>query len=474
MRDITAHDVLLEYKNGALDKRWLNGQQIDEPVAFEGYGADTTAGAGTAYALHGDRQGSIIAVTEQATGTVAARYEYDAFGQRDVLLGAGLQDYGFTGREFDDETGIYYYRARHFDPRAGRFLQSDPLGFAAGDLNLYAYTWNDPANWTDPSGLTATQENTRLTGAVTGLARTTSRTVGRGAKCLAQKVSTALIAIGLVLDDPTLDITDIALLAAASGSCRTKAQAPRKCGCNKLGRAAAGLAAGIAIGQSFSSFPEGTEVLTPNGKVAIESLREGDMVIGRNEETGQSGIFPVAAHMTRQATDVLWLTLENASGETTRMGVTSEHPLFAVGQGWLDAGDLVPGDVIRDSDLRELKVLVVELDNTPTRVHNLEVADAHTYFAGEFEAWGHNARWDKFKETLFNKCGGVCPSCGTKMVLKGSRKGSRKDRMSVDHIIPRKLVEINRLWNLRARCCSCNSREGARGPIKMIVDLFKK
>lgn len=59
---------------------------------------------------------------------------------------------GFTGREYDAETGLYYYRARHYDPGTGRFIQSDPLGLAAGDVNLYAYTWNDPANWTDPSG----------------------------------------------------------------------------------------------------------------------------------------------------------------------------------------------------------------------------------------------------------------------------------------------------------------------------------
>jgi len=40
------------------------------------------------------------------------------------LCAAGLQDYGFTGREFDGESGLYHYRARHYDPGAGRFLQS--------------------------------------------------------------------------------------------------------------------------------------------------------------------------------------------------------------------------------------------------------------------------------------------------------------------------------------------------------------
>ncbi len=128
----------------------------------------------------------------------------------------------------------------------------------------------------------------------------------------------------------------------------------------------------------------------PEGLVAIESLREGDLVIARDEDTGQSGVFPVTALMSRQATDTIWLTLERSDGAVSRMGVTSEHPLFTVGEGWLSAGDLAPGDAIRDSSLQELTVLAVERDTAPRIVHNLEVAGAHTYFAGELEAWGHN------------------------------------------------------------------------------------
>jgi len=72
------------------------------------------------------------------------------------------------------------------------------------------------------------------------------------------------------------------------------------------------------------------------------------------------------------------------------MGVTSEHPLFVAGQGWLTAGDVSAGDAVRDADLQTLTVLYAAIAETPEKVHNLEVADAHTYFAGEFEAWGHN------------------------------------------------------------------------------------
>lgn len=69
--------------------------------------------------------------------------------------------------------------------------------------------------------------------------------------------------------------------------------------------------------------------------------------------------------MLRKAPEVLWLSLENEAGETNRMGATSEHPLFLVGDGWTDAGDVTPGDLIRDKDLRSLTVLTVEVDDTP-------------------------------------------------------------------------------------------------------------
>jgi RHS repeat-associated protein len=386
--DITGHDRLLDFQNGALATRWLHGQQIDEPVGYESYAADTTAGAGTAYALHADRQGSVIAVTEQSTDTVVARYVYDAFGQREQTVSTVLQDYGFTGREIDPETDLYYYRARHYDPGQGRFIQSDPLGFAAGDLNLYAYTWNDPANWSDPSGLSASGDASRTSAGAAALARQSARRVGRGARCAVNKVSSFLSGIGREL----VRGGDLSQLKVQNLKCRVRVKAP-KCSCRSGGfaGAAAGAAAGYAAGGGFSSFPAGTEVLTPNGRVAIESLHEGDLVIARDEDNGMSGVFPVTALMSRTVPEVIWLTLENAEGKSTRMGVTSEHPLFTVGEGWVDAGELVAGDVIRDSALQELSVLTVTLDTTPQRVHNLEVAGAHTYFAGDMEAWGHNA-----------------------------------------------------------------------------------
>jgi RHS repeat-associated protein len=69
--------------------------------------------------------------------------------------GGSAEPYTWVGRQGyqrDAETGFYFLRARMYDPSSGRFVLPDPVGFAAGDANLYRYCGNDPVNHTDPSG----------------------------------------------------------------------------------------------------------------------------------------------------------------------------------------------------------------------------------------------------------------------------------------------------------------------------------
>jgi len=60
----------------------------------------------------------------------------------------------YTGREGDPETGLYYYRARYYDPKVGRFISEDPIRFAGG-VNFYSYVTNNPVALADPLGLCA-------------------------------------------------------------------------------------------------------------------------------------------------------------------------------------------------------------------------------------------------------------------------------------------------------------------------------
>ena len=72
---------------------------------------------------------------------------------------AVIQPFSYTGREYDDESGLYFYRARYFDANTGRFLSEDPIRFRAGDQNFYRYVRNNPLNNNDPFGLQGAATN---------------------------------------------------------------------------------------------------------------------------------------------------------------------------------------------------------------------------------------------------------------------------------------------------------------------------
>jgi|GEM_PF-2400501 len=108
--------------------------------------------AGTYY-YHFDALGSVVALSD-ADGDTVQVYEYDVYGQVAASDPNHPNRFLFTGREFDKETGLYYYRARYYNPTIGRFLQTDPIGYADG-MGWHGYCGNSPVNFADPTGLWA-------------------------------------------------------------------------------------------------------------------------------------------------------------------------------------------------------------------------------------------------------------------------------------------------------------------------------
>jgi RHS repeat-associated protein len=162
--------VLAEYdgQNHPLVRYTHSTLGMDDIIAVDvkqpGVDQRVAQAVGTYYYLK-DGLGSIIDVVDNA-GQKLQHYIYSAYGQ---LL--GIQDaYGadissnpvlatsqtFTGRDWDKESGLYYFRARYYDPNTGRFLQKDPapgsLSLAVSMVNSYTYAGNNPLSITDPSG----------------------------------------------------------------------------------------------------------------------------------------------------------------------------------------------------------------------------------------------------------------------------------------------------------------------------------
>ena len=114
------------------------------------------------YYLH-DHLGGIDAVVDE-DGNVVERKDYLPYGSERAGDSESDENYGYTGKELDDETGLYYYGARYYDPAIARFTQIDPLVLGESEkglesaltnpqrLNSYLYVRNNPLKYIDNNG----------------------------------------------------------------------------------------------------------------------------------------------------------------------------------------------------------------------------------------------------------------------------------------------------------------------------------
>lgn len=135
---------------GTLSERYTYGPGVDEPLVGQRQPK--------IFYYEADGLGSVTSLTDP-TGAVAATYTYDSFGFMTNSTGSATNWYRYTGRQFDSDTALYYYRARYYDPTTGRFLNEDPARFSAG-VDFYTYVGNRPLNFRDPSGRCPAPNNT--------------------------------------------------------------------------------------------------------------------------------------------------------------------------------------------------------------------------------------------------------------------------------------------------------------------------
>ncbi len=150
--DVSGNLLAIAESNGessfAITKYFIYGQGLLAMVDVQGESKQL-------YCYHFDAQGNTIAMTNAAKAVVNS-YSYSPYG---VLLSQPSdeqvpQPFKYVGQHgvMAEANGLYYMRARYYDPQARRFISEDPIGFEGGDVNLYAYVAGNPMMGIDPSG----------------------------------------------------------------------------------------------------------------------------------------------------------------------------------------------------------------------------------------------------------------------------------------------------------------------------------
>lgn len=135
----------------------------------------------------------------------------------------------------------------------------------------------------------------------------------------------------------------------------------------------------------YVCFEEGTKVYTENGLVNIEELKEGINVYSYNIEEKELALRPVIKFFKREVTEVYNITVGNEV-----ITVTSEHPFYVAGKGWVKVRNLKDADLLLTSKGRTKMITSITKGNRTIFVYNIEVADNHNYFVGKKKVLVHN------------------------------------------------------------------------------------
>ena len=358
---------------------------------------------------HYDNVGSTIALSNNL-GAVVDRISYGPYGTITYRQANFDTPYLFVGAHGveTDSNGLYYMRARYYNPRIGRFVNSDPIGFGGG-MNWYAYAGNNPILLSDSMGLSGYGEDVGNNIAAEG------RGVLKGAEALD-------VAIFSFLDHP-VDTTVEALngLKAASNGAvdninrlwarellgydyqiSQQSHQFRKALKDSItnfdfedgGALAFNIVAGKALAtvigrlSAEGCFMAGTVISTPSGEVNIEDIKVGDVVYAYDFESGRV-VERTVLDTPRNFTH-LWVKLYFGNDEVV---ATANHRIWVESEGdWVPAGLIKTGMAIRvqNGSSRTVSRVVSYEIRTPEITYNLEVDVDHNFYAGYVKALAHN------------------------------------------------------------------------------------
>jgi RHS repeat-associated protein len=402
--------------------------------------------------FHDDHLGSTGFVTDEHAN-LTEHTEYFAFGETWVNEHPAQPTpvpYQYGAKEFDDETGLYYYGARYYNPRTQLWQSPDPIldqyldGAPAGgvqqpsNLALYTYAKDNPVKYTDPDGKWIESAWDAFS-------------LGLGVASFVHNVregnnwSAALDAVGIVADGAALVLPlvpggagaaikagraaekGVEVVRAAERAREAERAVERAVEAERAAektveaaRAADKTADAAKTAKSANpcpvanSFVPSTPVLMADGThKPIAAVKVGDKVMATDPETGVSEARAVTDLIVGQGDKALVeITVDTGHGGKGTVIATELHPFWSPALGrWVDAKDLVPGSMLQTGSGTYVQVRAVRAWHAQARVHNLTVDELHTYYVsvGGADVLVHNCG-----VTIRNKhlAGGKHPETG--------------------------------------------------------------
>jgi len=153
------------YYGTLFDELYSSGGSLLKQTKYIHAGSQRVAlkdSSGNAYFIHADHLGSTHLMTNAATGAVVRTNKYYPFGGTFETSGTADDTHKYTGQVLDDNTGLYYYNARYYDPVLSQFITPDTIVQDPYDpqfLNRYTYCRNNPIKLLDISGRDAIEFN---------------------------------------------------------------------------------------------------------------------------------------------------------------------------------------------------------------------------------------------------------------------------------------------------------------------------
>ena len=381
---------------------------------------------------HFNNIGSTEAVTN-IDGEIVETFDYGPYGELLSENKCGIM-FLYNGElgVATDSNGLYYMRARYYNPEIKRFINQDVMTGSIVNtptLNRYAYVNGNPISLNDPFGLSpflnwldgiTGHDILDLLGMLPGIGFVFD---GINAAWYAQEGDYYNAACSLVSALPGAGDA-LGVFAKTGKSCKlvtafhkTGSAGNLMIGSYELGKTADKYISGDAsftweeikgdlfkvamtgtsmwgsakdFGTSYC-FVAGTLVTTEDGQEPIEEIEVGDRVLSEDETTGEVAVKTVTETYINETDELIHICV---NGET--ISATPTHPFYVDKLGWTLARSLRAGDVLvlSNGELVTVEWVQHEILESPIKVYNFEVQDFHTYFVGENGVFVHNGCGD--------------------------------------------------------------------------------